>query len=255
LLDPSFMMTRWLQVGGVLGIVLALALIGATPSSPKVTPEVWLPEYAALLGRYATPSGVRYAAWHSSAEDRARLRKVTEQIGQTEPPTDSGAQLAFYLNAYNAWVLQRVLDVYPIAGPLAHDAAFFKQESITLCGKVSSLDYLENGIIRREFQEPRIHFALNCASKSCPPLRLQPYSGADLEDALEKQTRSYLASHEGCAEAGGKLVLSQLFEWFAGDFEKAEGSVLNFLRNHRLPEPTATEITFRPYDWNLNKAP
>ena len=87
-----------------------------------------------------------------------------------------------------------------------------------------------------------------------PALATAPYSDTALDAALELQTRTYLSSTEGCTEEAGSLVLSQIFEWFAADFEKSCGSVLGFIQKHRQPAPQATEIRFRPYDWALNEA-
>jgi hypothetical protein len=230
---------------------LTLVTVSGKNEDSNVSISAWQESYATLLSRYVTPAGVRYAAWKKNTEDMAALRSITDQLAQAKPPKGSKAKLAFYLDAYNAIVLHSVLAVYPITGVLEHDAEFFKR-SVTLCGESITLDYLENEIIRKQFKEPRIHFALNCASVSCPPLLAKPYASSDLEMVLEAQTKSYLNSAEGSSDEG---VVSQLFEWFAVDFEKAEGSVLKFINKHRDTPLSGTSLTFRPYNWNLNQAP
>lgn len=244
-------MKRFIQVMAFLALMGVLALVAASGQNKASQVNIgdWQSSYAALLSRYVKPTGVRYAAWKESAADMAALTKIAEQLAQAQPPEQG--KLAFYIDAYNAIVLHRVLAVYPIAGVLEHDAEFFKR-SITLTGESMSLDYLENEIIRMQFKEPRIHFALNCASVSCPPLLSKPYSSSDLETVLAAQTKAYLNSAEGCSDEG---IVSQLFEWFAADFEAAEGSVLKFINKHRGTPLTATALRFRPYNWTLNQAP
>jgi hypothetical protein len=201
-----------------------------------------------------TPEGVRYAAWKESADDMQALERVAAQLAQARPPEPRADRLAFCIDAYNATVLHSVLKVYPISNVLEHDSKFFKR-NVTIAGKKMSLDYLENEIIRKEFQEPRIHFALNCASVSCPPLIATPYSGSDLNAVLDTQTKAYINSAEGCVAADGDLIVSQIFEWFATDFEAADGTVLKFISKHREEPAKATKLVFRPYNWNLNQAP
>jgi hypothetical protein len=221
---------------------------------PSVEISAWCDSYGKLLQRYVTPAGVRYAAWKASADDMQALDTVATQIANTAPPADSSARLAFYIDAYNATVLHQVLAVYPIPGVLERNPDFFKQ-GVVIAGEKMSLDHLENEIIRKQFKEPRIHFALNCASVSCPPLLPKPYSSVEMEKTLESQTRAYLESSHGYEEAEGKVLVSQLFEWFAADFEAAEGSAAKFIVKHRQRPLPTDALTFRSYDWNLNLAP
>ncbi len=233
---------------------LAAMLSGCAPSV-KPASTAWQASYATLLTRYVQPNGVRYAAWKASPADVAMLQQVTTTIGESAAPGDPKASLAYYLDAYNAWMLRLMLAEYPTLGPLARDPDFFKMERIRVAGKKLSLDLLENEIIRAQYHEPRVHFALNCASKSCPPLRATPYSTGDLEAALQAQATAYLNDPNAVTEAAGKLVLSQIFEWFADDFTKAAGTVPKFIAPFRTIPLTATEVTYREYDWSLNEAP
>jgi hypothetical protein len=241
-----------LTIGATLSLVLVVAC--GAKAKPSVDVSAWADSYEALLQRYVTPAGVRYTAWKASAADMAALQVVATHIAQTAVPADPTARLAFYIDAYNATVLSQVLAVFPIPGVLEHDPDFFKQSAV-IAGETMSLDHLENEIIRKQFKEPRIHFALNCASVSCPPLLAKPYSSCDLDAELERQTLAYLKSSQGCEEVGGKVLVSQLFEWFAGDFEAAEGSAAKFIAKHRQQPLPSDALTFRPYDWNLNLAP
>jgi hypothetical protein len=235
-------------------LVVAFVVACWASAKPKVQVSSWSGSYASLLQRYVTPEGVRYTAWKASPEDMQALRTIATQLAETALPEDSKSRLAFYIDAYNVTVLHQVLQVFPISGVLEHDPDFFKQ-TIYISGQKMTLDHLENEVIRKEFKEPRIHFALNCASISCPPLLPKPYYGSNLDVELEKQTHAYLNSWQGYEEMGGKVLVSQLFEWFTPDFEAAEGSITSFIAKHRLRPLPDTELTFRAYNWNLNLAP
>lgn len=235
-------------------ILAALALATSAPAQvANHTPDEWRTPYAALLTKYTQPNGVRYAAWKATKEDIEAISAVTKAIGETTIPADKTASLAFYLDAYNAWMLQLMLEAYPTKGPLSTDPDFFKKERIRVAGKKMSLDYLENQIIRTQYSEPRIHFALNCASRSCPPLRSTPYSAGNLEASLSEQTTAYLNDPAAVSEQDSKLVLSQIFEWFGGDFVKKSGSIPAFINGFRKEPLKATKLVFRPYDWSLNE--
>lgn len=167
-------------------------------------------------------------------------------------------KLAFLINGYNAAVLRLVL-AHPGVGSIEkmEGGQAFKKPVIQLgpfigsAEPMVSLDALETAI--RKLGEPRIHFALVCAAKSCPKLRSEPYTGATLDKQLEAQTKSFLESPHGVVvEKGGAVVkVSKLFEWYATDF----GGVRKFLGRYR-PELAADsggyQIAFLPYDWSLN---
>ena len=175
-------------------------------------------------------------------------------------------QLAFWLNAYNAVTIDKVIKWKPkesvretfIPGIWTSTKFFTAREHI-VAGKRLSQDDIENDILRKQFKDPRIHFAIICASSGCPPLPRFAYTGPTVQTKLEKETLSYLSSARGTKidEAENTLYLSKLFDWFAGDFESKAGSVLNFIKPY-LNENTAAFIKRNPriayihYDWSLN---
>ena len=119
-----------------------------------------------------------------------------------------------------------------------------------------TLDELEHGLIRKEFSEPRIHFVLNCAARSCPKLRQSAVTESNLESTLAKATTEFVPAATKLED--GKVVTSQLFNWFAEDFEKAQGSVAKYLAKYesgdtkKALESDDVEITFSEYDWRIN---
>jgi hypothetical protein len=172
--------------------------------------------------------------------------------------------LAYWIDVYNAVTLNLVLENYPLesikdlGGVLSSP---WKRKLIVVEERELSLDEIENSIIRPSFREPRIHFALNCAAKSCPPLRAEAYTGERLDEQLEEQTIAFLWNPaENGLDEKGRLALSRIFDWYRSDFEEAAGSVVEFVRPY-LPalqgeDPAeAVPVRYREYDWSLNEAP
>jgi hypothetical protein len=234
-------------------IAVSAVAAGEEEPSPQAT-------YDRLLREYVSPDGVRWAAWAAADGDRAALSRVTEELAEMRPsglPVD--ARLAYWINLYNALTLELVLEHYPvgsireIGGP---GGSPWKRDLVTVEGREVSLDEIENAILRVEFSEPRIHFALNCAARSCPPLRAEAFSAARLDEQLEEQTVRFLGDpRENGVDDEGRLHLSPVFEWYAADFENAAGSVAAWVRTYLDGAPEGAEIRYREYDWSLNEAP
>lgn len=170
-------------------------------------------------------------------------------------------RLALLINAYNAFTLRLILDHFPI-GSIRDipSAERWDAKRWVLAGETYSLDQIEHGLIRPNFREPRIHFALVCAAIGCPPLRAEAYTGERLEHQLETQTRFTHGNERWLRYERGNatIELTALYEWYAGDFEQVAGSVLEYAR--RYSEDLATDLaaghvpTVRhlDYDWSLN---
>jgi hypothetical protein len=176
-------------------------------------------------------------------------------------------RLAYWINAYNAFTVRLVLDNYPVKSIKDIGGLFrspFKKAFIelrNLRAETLSLDDIEHGILRPQFADPRVHFAIVCASKGCPSLRSEAYRAADLEAQLDDQVRRFLAdpSKNRVDLEKRTLHLSPIFKWFREDFEKSAGSVPKFVARF-LDEKTASaigdgkewEIEYTDYDWTLN---
>ncbi len=181
-------------------------------------------------------------------------------------------QLAFLINAYNAWTIQLIIDNYPGIDSIRDLGTWikspWKKSFIPLLGETLSLDDIEHGRIRAEgvYQDPRIHFAVNCASIGCPPLRTEAFTGDKLDQQLTEQTQLFLMDSSRNRVDGKKLELSSIFKWYRGDFEKGwlgYQSLSAFLYDYRqalgLNEQQSAQlkaedfkIRFLDYDWNLN---
>jgi len=175
-------------------------------------------------------------------------------------------QLAFWINAYNAITIDKVIKWKPqksvretFVPGVWTGTKFFTTREHTVAGQRLSPDDIEHEILRKRLKEPRIHFAIVCASSSCPPLPQFAYTAENVQVKLEEETRKYINSERGTQidSANNVLHISKLFDWFAGDFEYAAGSVLNFIKAYLDEEGRAVleknpEIKYIHYDWALN---
>ena len=250
-----------------MGIAVALALVAcARPASAScATVDPTHAAWTALLQRWVADGGVDYAGW--KREDEGRLNDYLATLSATCAADyerwTAAERIAFWLNAYNAFTIRLILDHYPIASirrigwlPLAA----FRERFIPmdgLKGGTISLNDIENGTLRSDFREPRIHFALVCASRSCPPLRPEAYRGADLDRQLDDQARRFLRdpSRNRVDTAARMLYLSSIFNWFRGDFEAAAPSLPAYVAPFLGDAPGALDgfdVAFLDYDWSLN---
>jgi len=211
--------------------------------------------YNRLLGKYVTSGGVKYAAWKSNAADVQTLQAVVDGIAkESVSGLDKRQQLAFYLNAYNAWILHEALGKYPTASVKDTFGTFFLGKHITVAGQQTSFKALEDNVIRK-LGEPRVHVALNCASRSCPPLNREAFSAPKLDEQFEKLAKGFVNSERGVKySAESKTAqLSKIFDWYKDDF-KGEGGPLAFINKRRAtPIPNDAKITYQEYDWGLNE--
>lgn len=163
-------------------------------------------------------------------------------------------QLAYYINAYNAFTMFNVIERYPIKSvnpDTPGQISFFVTTKFKMDGDEINLLDLENKVVRPTFNDPRAHFALNCASGGCPKLPNEPFLPETLDAQLDRETTEFLHEARNVTVENGKVVLSNIFDWYKDDFApnpvawiKAQAPDLN------LPDTSSYEI--RPYDWALN---
>jgi hypothetical protein len=219
-------------------------------------------EFTALIKKYVTDEGVRYAALQENDDAKLDAYLATlENVSMAEFNGWKGEeQLAYLINLYNASTLDLVLKHYPIRS-LKEDVGGlrgpWKISFIKALGNEYSLDEVEHELIRKNYKEPRIHFAVNCAAIDCPPIRQEAYTGNKLLTQLEEQTKKFLQDEERNRLTNNALKITPLFDWYEEDFVSAAGSVKAFL-NPYFPkvnlEKDPRKIEYTDYDWNLNKA-
>ena len=217
-----------------------------------------------VLKQYVDDKGL--VDYNSIAKDRGFSEYMQSlQKAKVEEFSRDG-QLAFWINAYNAVTIDKVIKKKPkksvretfIPGVWTGTKFFTSREHI-VAGKRLSQDDIENEILRKQFQDPRIHFAIICASMGCPPLPRIAYTEENVQTRLEEETRKYLNSPRGTRidRTANTLHVSKLFDWFASDFINKSGSILAFMRPY-LNEETLSflerdpTISYLDYNWALN---
>lgn len=231
-------------------------LLGASVTRAEDPP--WK-EYDALLQRYVDEQGrVDYRAWKD--KDEQALRAVVARFAKVDPQAlEPTARKAYWIDVYNALTLQGILEFFPLASikdkvglrwSLWKDYKFGPQQL--------SLDHIEHQILRK-LGDPRVHAALVCAAKSCPPLRREAYVPERLDAQLDDNTRAWLRDPaRGVKVEGTTVHLSRILDWFKEDFGADQAARLAWVARF-LPEGPATavkargvKVVFMPYDWALN---
>jgi len=271
-------------LGGALGVLLLAggAVLLVHWSRPRVVlegPAAELPRrsldqvdhapFDALLRRYVDGEGlVAYGAWKANAADLKALQEYRAGLGAVHlaQPAARSAQLAFWINLYNALTIEGILREYPTSSIRNHTAPvggynLWTDLLTTVDGKPHSLDAIEHQVLRGALGEPRIHFALVCAAKGCPPLRNEAYTTARVEEQLHDNARRFFARPANFqADAGSRTVqLSELLDWYGSDFGPTPAEQLKALRPY-FPgsaklgwvEEDGVTLRFLEYDWALN---
>ncbi len=223
--------------------------------------------FSHALSQYVRDARVDYAALKAHPQELNRYLDQVAAVTKSEfTKWTEKQQIAFLLNAYNADTLRLILDHYPIKsikdiGSLLSGP--WDQPVVKLFGGTATLNALEHKTLQRDYSEPRIHFALVCAAKGCPPLRPEAYVAERLDEQLDDQAKQFLVTaSKNRVEVDERTVyLSPIFKWYAGDFEKKSGSVLAALKPY-WPEKSAAalagggfKIRYTDYDWSLNDQP
>ncbi|MDQ4139268.1 MAG: DUF547 domain-containing protein, partial [Bacteroidota bacterium] len=191
------------------------------------------------------------------------LKQYLKTLSDNPPsPTWSQAEeLAYWINAYNAFTLQLILRNYPLKSikdigskitiPFVNtpwDVKFIRIEQTKI-----DLNEIEHGILRKKFNEPRIHFAIVCASVSCPPLLNTAYTATQLEEQLNHQARIFINDPGRNHNQPDRIQISKIFSWFKSDFTKHE-SLINFLNRYsRIKITPNAQVSTLEYNWNLNE--
>jgi Protein of unknown function, DUF547 len=256
--------TRARRIGAAITMIAALAVAGPASADLPAADAA----YATLLAKYVTPAGVRYGAWRADGQDVKTLSEIVTVFRATDTaPLSPAAREALYINLYNSRVLEIVLEAHPAVSIRDLSRHFnpneiFSRNTINFAGKTISLNDLEKRL-RDEFKDPRVHFAINCASRSCPPIRSEPYAADVLDMQLDDAARGFLASPGAVVleTRGGKITLtvSKIFDWYADDFKSA-GGVAAFIGKY-APKGVSDAIAaagdkikldYADYDWSLN---
>ncbi|MDA0996950.1 MAG: DUF547 domain-containing protein [Proteobacteria bacterium] len=266
--------------------IAVLAAIGSASPSVMAAPkaELW-PRWQAFdaastkivdhsvfdgfLLKYVTPvqGGHNRVAYKDVGDaDRGALAAYISSLSRVSVTTlRRDEQMAFWINLYNALTLKTVLDHYPVKSIRDIDISpgFFAdgpwgKKLIEIDGELISLDDIEHRILRPIWKDPRLHFAVNCASVGCPDLRPVAYTAANVDAALTGAAKAYVNDRRGAEVKDGKLTVSSIYDWFRSDFGGNEAGVLKHLRRYAGPALSAQlanigGIAGYAYDWRLNE--
>lgn len=246
---------------------LAICLLAfAMPSNAQGGSLVDHSEFNRLLESYVKDGKVNYGGFQ---KEQRTFKNYMNQLKSIDPESlqNRDAKLAFWINAYNACVIQGVLDHFPLKSVM-DVKGFFDKITYTVGGESLTLNQIEAKA--RAFGDPRVHFAVVCASSSCPILRAEAYVPERLDQQLQDQAHGFLASPQRglrLDEAAETTQLSQIFKWYAADFVgggflaklTGSGKILKALEPYmdeaarRKVEGRSWKIEYMPYDWSLNK--
>ena len=205
-----------------------------------------------FLKRHVCDGGVNY----QSARNDALLDTIMHEFSSISAAEfaalPSAVRLAALINLYNIATIKRITDNLPIKS-IRDIPSAWSGKWIDFCGTQISLDQIEHEIIRKQFDEPRIHFALVCAAKSCPPLKKGAYIPGLLDKQLTETARLFLTDTSKNSVNGKTLRLSAIFQWYGDDFKKRYGGYRNYAMQ-TLGLAGKYSVTFMPYDWGLNSA-
>jgi len=208
--------------------------------------------FDALLKAHVTPAGkVDYAAIKTKINT---LNEYISSLSKNVPNASlsKNEQLAFWINAYNANTIKLIVDNYPVASIMdIHSGKAFDKKWISMGGETLSLNDIENNKIRAKFDEPRIHFAVNCAAKSCPPILNKAWTAANVQSNLEARTKAFINDGAFNKISTSTVQISKIFEWYAKDFPSDIVSYL--IKYSDTPIDPGAKVTYIEYDWALNK--
>ncbi|MEM0996647.1 MAG: DUF547 domain-containing protein [Bacteroidota bacterium] len=206
----------------------------------------------AFLKKNVSNGGVDYASIKSSP---AELNALVGMIASYPlSAKDKNTQKAFYLNAYNILVIKNVVNHYPIAKPL-DVPGFFDAKKFKIAGMNLTLSDIENKKIRPTFKDARVHFALVCAARSCPPIAAYAFVPSKVNTQLEAITKKALNRNSFIKVSNDKktVQLSQILDWYKEDFLAEAKSVLAYVNKYRTtPIPSSYKQSFYTYNWALN---
>lgn len=236
----------------------------ATPDSKMSIDHA---EWGTLLDRYlhADSSGInRFAYGAVTPADHAVLKSYLAQLQKIDPGKLSpNEQHAFWINFYNAITVEVVLDHYPVKSIRDISSGFFTfgpwdLPLATVDGRQLTLNNIEHDILRKNWRDPRVHYALNCASLGCPNLAPTPYLGRSLDAQLDAAARSFVNHPRAVSLHNGRLILSNIYQWYAKDFgDGSPAAIVAHIRRYAAPALAAqlagrAEIDGYQYDWQLN---
>lgn len=228
----------------------ANAMTISTATSPIAENEmhsVW----DELLQKYVNKQGL---VDYDGLKGDMRFQRYTTVLQKITPESDwtEEQHKAYWINAYNAFAIKLVIDNSPIRSIMDLDEPFDKK-FIKIGSRTFSLNEIENEMLRKRYNDPRIHFGVNCASMSCPKLYNRAFTAENIEKALDKLTEEFVNNPEQNKIEKDRVEVSKIFDWYKEDFTQ-DGSLISFLNKYSEVEiDSNAEVSYKEYDWSLNR--
>ncbi|ELR73176.1 hypothetical protein C900_05225 [Fulvivirga imtechensis AK7] len=244
----------------IVGLCLMLVACSEVPREVSQTPPSHQQWHELLLKHVKQNGRVDYRGFIT---DKEGLNGYLDSLSAHAPAATWSREerLAYWINAYNAFTIKLIVDNYPVEsirdlGPaltIPGIHTVWHMQFFELGGKPTSLDEIEHGILRKEFDEPRIHFAINCASVSCPPLRRGAFTSDHINEQLHEQAVAFINDPTRNKISKDRVEVSKIFSWFEADFTK-NGSLRDFLNQYsEVKISEKMDIKYLGYDWRLNE--
>lgn len=240
----------------ILTYTISCATIPVSDSKP-ISHQNW----TELLGKHVNAKGM--VDYKGMIADSTALNTYLDLLSANHPNEKNwskGERLAYWINAYNAFTVQLIIRNYPvesikdIAGGIPFVNTPWDVKFIKIEGETYDLNNIEHGIIRKEFNEPRIHFALVCAAVSCPKLRNEAYTAQRLDEQLEDEARYFFNNPEKNTITKDKITVSKLLKWYWGDFSDVAEDRISYVNKYSKTKANSdAEVDFMDYNWALNE--
>ena len=213
-------------------------------------------QFTSFLKKHVSKNG--FVNYKTLTADSSSLNSYIQLLSKNTPGAGwtEKEKLAYWINVYNAYTLRIVSRHYPLTSITTIKKTGAKDvwaiKFIKIGGQLYSLNEIENEVIRKRFNEPRIHFAVNCASYSCPNLLNEAYTEVKLESQLESQTRKFINDPSKNKIGADQISISKLFDWYKADFTK-NGTVIDFINKYSITKTkSGSAIRYMDYSWKLN---
>lgn len=218
--------------------------------------------FDSLLRQHVDEAGL--VDYQGFIRDSTQFKEYLQLLSAHHPNDENWSReerIAYWINAYNAFTIKLIMDHYPVASikDIKNGIPFVNTvwdiKFINIEGAEYDLNNLEHGILRPKYNEPRIHFAVNCASISCPKLQRFAYTGDKLDEQLDRAARDFLNDPEKNEIAAGKVNLSKILNWYWGDFKDQYDSRIELVNQYvdEIVVNPEAEVDFLEYDWGLNE--
>ncbi len=250
-------MKKILLFSSILLLVLTLTCCKVKNYSSGASP-ISHSQWDALLQKHVSEEG--WVDYSGFIQDSQEVNNYLELLSNNHPDPDSWNQeerLAYWINAYNAYTVKLIMDHYPvnsikdIKSGIPFINTVWDIKFINIQGQNYDLNNIEHGILRSKFDEPRIHFAVNCASISCPKLQNKAYTADQLDSQLDEAAREFINDPTRNIIKDDQLQLSKIFKWYGGDFDEDIPEVIRGYTDQVLDEKL--KVNYLEYNWQLNE--